>query len=77
MTEMEKDIIECLEVLKNGGLLLYPTDTVWGIGCDATNEGAVAKVYALKQRADEKALIVLVADEKKMMMVVIVPSCWW
>jgi L-threonylcarbamoyladenylate synthase len=64
MRDFEKDIIECLRVLKEGGLILYPTDTVWGIGCDATNADAVAKVFALKQRPDEKALIVLVAGEK-------------
>ncbi|MCW1954161.1 MAG: L-threonylcarbamoyladenylate synthase [Flavobacteriia bacterium] len=50
------------EVLEAGGLILYPTDTVWGIGCDATNPEAVAKVYALKQRADSKALICLVSN---------------
>lgn len=61
---LEQDIEQCLDVLTSGGLILYPTDTVWGIGCDATDEAAVARVYALKQRADEKALIVLVADEK-------------
>ena len=49
------------EVLEAGGLILYPTDTVWGIGCDANNPEAVAKVYALKQREDSKALICLVA----------------
>ena len=54
-----KIIQEALSVLKAGGLLLYPTDTVWGIGCDATNEKAVEKVYALKQRADSKSLIIL------------------
>jgi len=54
-----KIIQEALSVLKKGGLLLYPTDTVWGIGCDATNEKAVEKVYALKQRADSKSLIIL------------------
>jgi L-threonylcarbamoyladenylate synthase len=59
----EKDIEQCLLVLKNGGLILYPTYTVWGIGCDATNANAVEKIYALKQRPDEKAMIVLVADE--------------
>jgi L-threonylcarbamoyladenylate synthase len=63
MVEFEKDIEQCLKVLKEGGLILYPTDTVWGIGCDATNEQAVQKVYALKKRLDEKAMIVLVADE--------------
>ncbi len=67
MVDFEKDIEQCLQVLKNGGLILYPTDTVWGIGCDATNEQAVAKIYALKQRPDEKAMIVLVADERDVM----------
>lgn len=67
MVDFEKDIEQCLQVLKNGGLILYPTDTVWGIGCDATNEQAVAKIYALKQRPDEKAMIVLVADEREVM----------
>ena len=56
---IEEDIKNCLEVIRNGGLILYPTDTVWGIGCDATNAEAVAKVYKLKQRDDSKSLIVL------------------
>ena len=60
----EKDIAKCLETLKAGRLILYPTDTVWGIGCDAMNEQAVEKIYKLKRRSDEKAMIVLVADEK-------------
>lgn len=53
----------CIDVLKTNGLILYPTDTVWGIGCDATNEEAVQKVYSLKNREDSKALICLVADQ--------------
>ena len=53
---------EALRVLKSGGLLLYPTDTVWGIGCDATDEAAVAKVFALKKRADSKSLVLLASD---------------
>lgn len=60
----EKDIAECLSVLNTGGLILYPTDTIWGIGCDATNEAAVAKIYALKKRPDEKSMIILLADQK-------------
>lgn len=64
MMNFENDIEQCLSVLKRGGLILYPTDTIWGIGCDATNEEAVNKVYELKKRADHKALIVLVADER-------------
>lgn len=61
---MNTEIKNALEVLKNGGLILYPTDTVWGIGCDATNPEAVKKVYKLKQREDSKALICLVADDR-------------
>ncbi len=64
MVEFENDIQECLKVMNQGGIVLYPTDTIWGIGCDATNEAAVAKIYALKQRADEKSMIILMADEK-------------
>jgi L-threonylcarbamoyladenylate synthase len=56
---MNEDIKNAVEVLKQGGLILYPTDTIWGIGCDATNEQAVNKVYALKKRADSKAMLVL------------------
>ncbi len=63
MTPFDEDIAKCLTVLNNGGLILYPTDTVWGIGCDATNAGAVAKIYALKKRSDEKSMIVLLAEE--------------
>ncbi len=64
MVDFENDIGQCLKVLRSGGLILYPTDTVWGIGCDATNAEAVEKVFTLKKRADEKAMIVLVANEK-------------
>jgi len=63
MLIMEKEIIRALATLQQGGLLLYPTDTVWGIGCDATNAEAVKAIYALKRRAESKALICLVADE--------------
>ena len=72
--EFEKDIGQCLQVLKNGGLILYPTDTVWGIGCDATNEKAVGKIYALKKRTDEKAMIVLVADERDVLQYTAAPD---
>ncbi|MEI9808807.1 MAG: L-threonylcarbamoyladenylate synthase [Bacteroidota bacterium] len=64
MQDFENDIEQCLQVLRNGGIILYPTDTVWGIGCDATDPEAVEKVYQLKNRTDNKAMIVLVADEK-------------
>ncbi len=59
---MKTEIENCIAVLKEGGLILYPTDTVWGIGCDATNPEAVDKVFKLKQRSDEKSLICLVHD---------------
>ena len=55
----EQDIRNAIEVMKRGGVILYPTDTIWGIGCDATNAEAVKKVYAIKQRDDSKALICL------------------
>ena len=58
------DIAECIKVLKSGGLILYPTDTVWGIGCDAQNEKAVSKIYALKKRNEQKSMIILLSDEK-------------
>ena len=74
MTGFEKDIEKCLETLKSGGLILYPTDTVWGIGCDATNKEAVEKIYKLKRRSDEKAMIVLVADERDVMQHVAAPD---
>lgn len=60
---MTDEINKAIEVLEKGGLILYPTDTVWGIGCDATNENAVKKVYALKRRSDSKAMICLVAND--------------
>ena len=62
--EFEKDIIGCLEVLRRGGIILYPTDTVWGLGCDATNPEAVSKLYSLKQRTASKSMIVLLADRR-------------
>lgn len=57
---MEEQINRALEVLKAGGIILYPTDTVWGIGCDATNVAAVERIYALKRRIDKLSMIVLI-----------------
>lgn len=57
------EINKCITVLENGGVILYPTDTVWGIGCDATNEDAVNKIYQLKKRANTKTMICLVAND--------------
>ena len=68
------DIEACLEKLQEGGLILYPTDTVWGIGCDATNAGAVDKIFQLKKRSDVKAMIVLVSDEKDILRYVTQPG---
>lgn len=58
--EYDEDLRQAVATLRSGGLILYPTDTVWGIGCDATNSEAVAKVFALKQRAEAKSMLVLV-----------------
>ena len=60
--DINEVIAEALDVLKRGGLILYPTDTVWGIGCDATNETAVQRVFALKRRAEAKSLVLLACD---------------
>ena len=59
---MQESIQQVLEVLRNGGIILYPTDTVWGVGCDATNPEAVAKIYDIKRRADSKSLVLLASD---------------
>ena len=59
---MQEKIIKALKVLKEGGILLYPTDTIWGLGCDATNTQAIQKIYNIKQREESKALITLVSD---------------
>lgn len=59
---MQKAVDKCVEVLREGGIILYPTDTIWGIGCDATNEEAVAKVYALKQSEDKHSMLCLCRD---------------
>ena len=63
---MEKEIENALEVLSNGGIILYPSDTIWGIGCDATNDKAVKKIFELKKRAKSKALIILIAEYANM-----------
>ena len=77
MTQAE-DIKNAVEVMKKGGVILYPTDTVWGIGCDATNAEAVAKVYRIKQRDDSKALICLVDSDVRMQRYVRnVPNVAW
>lgn len=75
---MEEDIKKAVEALHKGGLILYPTDTIWGIGCDATNEEAVRRIYELKHRADSKSMIVLVDNEAALERVVEdVPEVAW
>ena len=63
---IDKDIQSCIDTLSRGGLILYPTDTIWGIGCDATCEEAVKKVYELKRRAESKSLIVLLDSAERL-----------
>jgi len=65
-TQLNTEVHNAFEAIKNGGIILYPTDTVWGIGCDATNPEAVAKIYKLKQRAETQSMICLMNGEKMM-----------
>ena len=64
MQEINNEVHKAYEVIKEGGIILYPTDTVWGIGCDASNPEAVAKIFKLKQRAETQSMIVLMNGEK-------------
>ena len=70
----KEDLQAALRVLRSGGVIVYPTDTVWGIGCDATNAEAVAKIYALKQREDSKSMLVLLDSPAKLDYYVDVPE---
>ena len=63
MSKYENDIKEAVRVMREGGVILYPTDTVWGIGCDATNAEAVQKIFRIKHREDSKAMISLIDSE--------------
>jgi L-threonylcarbamoyladenylate synthase len=74
MIDFENDVTASLEVLRAGGLILYPTDTIWGIGCDATDEAAVKKVFDLKQRPEAKSLVILLADVRDLLKYVAHPS---
>lgn len=74
----EEDIKRAVEVMRHGGVILYPTDTIWGIGCDATNEDAVRRVYKIKKRSDSKALICLVdTPDRVQLYVKNVPDVAW
>ena len=70
----KEDLQQALQVLRNGGIIVYPTDTVWGIGCDATNVEAVKRIYALKQREDSKSMLVLLDSAAKLNYYVDVPE---
>lgn len=70
----KEDLQAALQVLREGGIIVYPTDTVWGIGCDATNAEAVRKIYALKQREDSKSMLVLLDSDAKLDYYVDVPE---
>lgn len=65
-SEMNREISNAFEVLKKGGVILYPTDTVWGLGCDATNEDAVKRIFEIKKRIDTKAMLVLIDNPAKL-----------
>ena len=64
--QIAEDIKTAVQTLRRGGLILYPTDTIWGIGCDASNEEAVRRIFQLKQREDSKAMICLVDNANRM-----------
>ena len=66
MEKINTEVLNAFEIIKNGGIILYPTDTVWGIGCDATNPEAIAKIYQLKKRAETQSMICLMNGEKMM-----------
>ena len=70
----KEDLQEALRVLRSGGIIVYPTDTVWGIGCDATNAEAVKRIYALKEREDSKSMLVLLGSAAKLNYYVDVPE---
>ena len=74
---MKEQIHKAVEVMKNGGIILYPTDTVWGIGCDATNEEAINKIYKLKQRIESKSMLILVENDRRLQDIVEVSNLAW
>lgn len=75
---MKEEINKAIEILKKGGVILYPTDTIWGLGCDATNPKAVAKIYEIKKRTDSKSMLVLLdSDNRLTAYVQQVPSMAW
>jgi L-threonylcarbamoyladenylate synthase len=73
-TVFDTELEAALEALRRGEVILYPTDTVWGLGCDATNEDSVQKIYSIKERSDSKSLIILLADERELLRYVAAPD---
>ena len=73
-TVFENEVEIALAVLQAGGVILYPTDTIWGLGCDATNESAIQKIYAIKNRADTKSLLILLADVRDLLHYIAAPD---
>ncbi|MPS72898.1 MAG: threonylcarbamoyl-AMP synthase [Chryseobacterium sp.] len=71
------DFTQAIEILRSGGTILYPTDTIWGIGCDATNPEAIKKIFDIKKREQNKSLIILVESEKRLQDLVDVPEMAW
>lgn len=71
---LDNEVEKALTVLKKGGVILYPTDTIWGLGCDAANEAAVQKIYTIKNRAESKSLIILLADAHDLLQYVAAPD---
>lgn len=74
---MYKDIKAALDLLLKGGIILYPTDTIWGIGCDATNEKAVERIYEIKKRVDKEGMLVLLDSPDRLTQYVEVPDVAW
>jgi L-threonylcarbamoyladenylate synthase len=70
----EQEVENALEMLRSGKVILYPTDTIWGIGCDATNEEAVRRIYQIKNREDSKSMIILVGDERDVLQYAAAPD---
>ena len=78
MNQLQEDIKQSIEVLRAGGVILYPTDTIWGLGCDATNELAVKRIYEIKKRADAKAMLTLIDNPAKLQAYVTeIPDMAW
>ena len=74
---MQEDLLKSLEVLRKGGVILYPTDTIWGIGCDATNEQAVQRIFRIKKREDSKSMLILLDSPGRLNGYVTVPEVAW